>query len=77
MSALIIVIFTIIYIASVCGIVSVYGKKDMSVTIWALILLFLPGVNTYFAIKETLKYNSDAFRNFFSFKNFIDEFYEK
>ena len=77
MPGFLVFILVMVYIASLCGLGFVYGQKGMGVTFWAFLILLLPGVNTFFAIRENIKYNSNAFKEFFSFKSFVDDFNRK
>ena len=65
---LLVVIFTTVYAASAIILCEVFVDNDISVSLWSVLVVLLPIVNTIFAIKYNKK-----FSDYFSIKKFLKE----
>ena len=65
---LLVVIFTTVYAASAIILCDVFVDNDISVSLWSVLVVLLPIVNTIFAIKYNKK-----FSDYFSIKKFLKE----
>ena len=62
------VIFSTVYAVSAIILCEVFVDNDISVSLWSVLVVLLPIVNTIFAIKYNKK-----FSDYFSMKKFIKE----
>ena len=65
---LLIVIFSTVYVASAIIICEVFVDNNISVSLWSVLVVLLPIVNTIFVIKYNKK-----FSDYFSMKKFLKE----
>ena len=62
------VIFSTVYVASAIILCEVFVDNNVSVSLWSVLVVLLPIVNTIFAIKYNKK-----FSDYFSMKKFLKE----
>ena len=62
------VIFSTVYAVSAIILCEVFVDNDISVSLWSVLVVLLPIVNTIFAIKYNKK-----FSDYFSMKKFLKE----
>ena len=62
------VIFSTVYVASAIILCEVFVDNNISVSLWSVLIVLLPIVNTIFVIKYNKK-----FSDYFSMKKFLKE----
>ena len=70
---ILVTIFLIIYIFSVCGLVHAYGERMIEPTFWTILLLITPIANTYAAIRMN---KMGKIKEFFSWRKFIEDIHK-